>query len=158
MLKYLRIAVTALCLTACVLLCVLWLRSYRTFDCLHLRISSARLVGIGSVYGKCLATVYATHAEAPKTWLLAHGPASRGSLEYIEESSVTLYESGSLLWVGRSTTSDTIVLAPHLLLIILGAAVSVVPWLRWSKRFSLRTLLITTTLLAVGLGMIIGTS
>ena len=32
MLKYLRIAVTAICLTACVLLVALWVRSMRTRD------------------------------------------------------------------------------------------------------------------------------
>jgi hypothetical protein len=30
----------------------------------------------------------------------------------------------------------------------------ITPWIRWSKRFSLRTLLIATTLIAVALGLI----
>jgi hypothetical protein len=33
-------------------------------------------------------------------------------------------------------------------------AAAVAPWIRWSKRFTLRTLLIATTLVAVGLGLI----
>jgi len=37
MLNYLRIAVTALCLTACVLLVALWVRSYRRLDILEKR-------------------------------------------------------------------------------------------------------------------------
>jgi hypothetical protein len=32
---------------------------------------------------------------------------------------------------------------------------ALVPWIRWPKRFSLRTLLITTTLVAVGLGIVV---
>ncbi len=36
----------------------------------------------------------------------------------------------------------------------LFTAASIAPWLRWSNRFSLRTLLIATTLVAVGLGLI----
>src|SRR3977135_2369552 len=34
-------------------------------------------------------------------------------------------------------------------------AVAALPWIRWSKRFSLRTALIATTLVAVGLGLIV---
>ena len=33
------------------------------------------------------------------------------------------------------------------------AVLAAAPWLRWSKQFSLRTMLIATTLVAVGLGI-----
>ena len=35
------------------------------------------------------------------------------------------------------------------------AALAAAPWIRWSRRFSLRTLLIATTLVAVVLGLIV---
>ncbi len=35
------------------------------------------------------------------------------------------------------------------------ALIAALPWIRWSSRFSLRTLLIATTLVAVGLGLIV---
>jgi hypothetical protein len=37
--------------------------------------------------------------------------------------------------------------------VVLGCVVA--PWIKWSRRFSLRTLLIATTLVAVGLGIIV---
>ena len=35
------------------------------------------------------------------------------------------------------------------------ATLAAAPWLSWSRQFSLRTLLIATTLVAVGLGMVV---
>jgi hypothetical protein len=46
-------------------------------------------------------------------------------------------------------------IAPYWFLILLTAAIAAAPWLRWPKRFSLRTLLIATTLVAVVLGLIV---
>jgi hypothetical protein len=43
---------------------------------------------------------------------------------------------------------------PYWFLILLTATATAAPWIHWSKQFSLRTLLIATTLLAVGLGVI----
>jgi hypothetical protein len=42
---------------------------------------------------------------------------------------------------------------PHWFLVVCAAAIATAPWFRWSKRFSLRTLLIATTLLAMLLGL-----
>lgn len=42
---------------------------------------------------------------------------------------------------------------PHWLLLLLAATISAMPWIKW--RFSLRTLLIATTLVAVGLGIVV---
>ena len=44
---------------------------------------------------------------------------------------------------------------PHWFLIALSAAFAALPWLPWSNRFSLRTLLIATTVIALVLGMLI---
>jgi hypothetical protein len=35
------------------------------------------------------------------------------------------------------------------------AVAAIAPWIRWSKRFSLRTALITTTLIALALGLVV---
>jgi hypothetical protein len=37
----------------------------------------------------------------------------------------------------------------------LSGVLAATPWIRWIHRFSLRTLLIATTLVAVGLGLIV---
>ena len=39
--------------------------------------------------------------------------------------------------------------------VLLFATLATAPWIRWSKRFSLRTLLIATTLVAVVLGLVV---
>jgi len=48
---------------------------------------------------------------------------------------------------------NTELILPHWFLVFMFAAIAVAPWIRWSNRFSLRTLLIATTLIAVALGI-----
>ena len=52
-----------------------------------------------------------------------------------------------------ATTAQLLRDRAHWLPALLFAAVAAIPWLRW--RFSLRTLLIATTLVAVVLGLIV---
>ena len=47
-----------------------------------------------------------------------------------------------------------VVIKVYAILAIL-AIVAAAPWIRWSKRFSVRTLLIATTLVAVLLGLVV---
>jgi hypothetical protein len=44
---------------------------------------------------------------------------------------------------------------PFWFLTTLTVSVAVAPWIHWSNRFSLSTLLIATTLIAVGLGVLV---
>jgi hypothetical protein len=46
-------------------------------------------------------------------------------------------------------------LAPFCLLTLILFGIGVAPWIRWSNRFTLRTLLIATTLVALVLGLIV---
>jgi hypothetical protein len=50
------------------------------------------------------------------------------------------------------------VIVPHWWLIAAAAILTFTPWIRWSKRYSLRTFLIITTALALILGLIIYTT
>jgi hypothetical protein len=63
----------------------------------------------------------------------------------------------SLVWFGVIRRSNSLTLwMPNWLLVLVFATLAAVPWLPWwSKRFSLRTLLIATTLIAVILGAIV---
>ncbi len=54
---------------------------------------------------------------------------------------------------GELTSSRVVVFTPYWFLIAVDGALIAAPWLRF--RFSLRTLLIATTLVAVGLGLIV---
>jgi hypothetical protein len=52
-----------------------------------------------------------------------------------------------------------VVVIPHWSPVLLFGAIASCPWLPWFKwRFSVRTLLIATTLVAVGLGMVVALS
>ncbi len=55
MLNYLRIAVTALCLTASLLQVAMWVQSHQFADVITFPISSVRLVGFGSAQGTATA-------------------------------------------------------------------------------------------------------
>jgi hypothetical protein len=48
--------------------------------------------------------------------------------------------------------------ASHWAAVLLMLALTAAPWFPWSKRFSLRTLLIATTLVAVVLGLVVWAS
>jgi len=54
----------------------------------------------------------------------------------------------------RSGTVDGVTY-PHWFAILTFATLSVVPWIRWRTRFSIRALLIGTTLIAVALGIVV---
>jgi hypothetical protein len=53
--------------------------------------------------------------------------------------------------------TDSHIFMPIWFVVLSTAALAPIPWLHWSNRFSLRTLLIATTLLAVALGVIVYT-
>jgi hypothetical protein len=112
--RKLRIAWSVMCGIGCLLLIVLWVRSYSCNDHVHFPVMSDRMVTIDSTANRLSITTYSLYR--PLAW-------HRG---------ITL---------------------PHWCLILIASALAAVPWLRW--RFSLRTLLIATTLIAVVLGIIV---
>jgi hypothetical protein len=46
---------------------------------------------------------------------------------------------------------------PHILPIMLFGGFAATPWVRWSSRYSLRALLIATTMIAIALGLLVWT-
>ena len=145
MLKYLRIAVTALCLTACMLLMALWVRSYSWTDFLFRPGSEARLHYLQSHCG-----MVAAYSEAVL-------PAERSWTFYSHPSNESKGMLGHAKWgfAYDSQADFSRIVAPHWLFVLCTAVLGVAPWIHFSKRFSLRTLLIVTTLVAVGLGLIV---
>jgi hypothetical protein len=81
----------------------------------------------------------------------------------IEEAMGEMEGMEPVLPEGNSAGSFTIVnqpdvlgvVFPHWYLVLCTIVVGSAPWLRWTKRFSLRTLLIATTLVAVVLGLVV---
>jgi len=152
--RLLRIGTSAVCLVVCILLIVLWVRSYHSADIVHFRLSNTHALAFGTVQGGV--TVFRT--PYPRGFM-------KGSLRFTSEvvgERVNDYWAecshlfSGLLGVGiiRQPTFYVFT-SPHWLVLTLIAISAVLPWANHKLRFSLRTLLIATTLLAVLLGLIV---
>ena len=138
--RKLRIAWAVACGIACVLLIVLWVRSYSWNDVVWRTSPSGLQTSIGSDEG----TTYIVHGYLPST------PSEQQTLwgfTSVESSKERL----GFQW--KSAGRLTFVHVPYWFLVLISAAFAAIPWIRW--RFNLRTLLIATTLVAVVLGLIV---
>src|SRR5262245_12959310 len=143
--RKLRIAWSAFWGLACVLLIVLWVRSYWYVDGAFFKVRNGVFVFVASAPGAIVVNIYpeefvppGTFHQPTKQWLLAQGGRTR------------------LSYLSAFQMDKHVVLAPYWFWLLLPAIVAAIPWLPlWSKRFSLRTLLISTTLVAVVLGLIV---
>ena len=155
--KWLRVAFSATCLVACVLLIALWVRSYWYWDFggSHNGILQHWTTRFDSMSG----ILHIEHSAVDKTANMLKAKTGYG----YEWKFFSLRESippatrprQRLQWNINSENQDVIVPYWCLTLIcgIVGAVPWILPWLRW--RFSLRTLLIATTLVAVVLGLVV---
>jgi hypothetical protein len=139
MLKYVRIAVTVLGLTACVLLVALWVRSYWWFD-------STSIGGILSAKGR----VYIQGSINFESEDLLNAPVPDVQMYQTRFGTNVIFARGVKITMVRA---DAVL--PYWALTLLAAILATVPWLPWSNRFSLRTLLIVATLVAVVLGVVV---
>ncbi len=144
-LRYLRIVSSATCVIACVLLIVLWVRSYQTFDVVNGHLPGVKEIVCSSNCGRITLGLRNWHSQLP--WSLS-------SLD-LNDKSVFLPKAPRNWFVLVRIPGYLEVVFPHGFSALLTAAVAVVCWLPWSSRFSLRTLLIATTLVAVMLGLIV---
>ena len=150
MLQYLRITVTALSLTACLLAIVLWARSYRTSD---------RVIG----------PLLQSHMFQAYTWqgtchLIVSGPAYRLDLwEYYsspvpQQGDATGMSARSPAFLGFSIQELSGVIYVTAPMWFIGAGFGAIALALCRKhikrRFSLRALLVATTLVAIVLGAI----
>jgi hypothetical protein len=156
MLKHLRIAVTALCLTACVLLIALWVRSYwwENSLCLHRPNSNelccTTLIGHFYVYwGEDLFSEPGVPGTTNEWSFENWNVKQRWGAEIFNDQD---FVRGFSYYSDNENVSVSV---PLWSLALLAGGLAAVQWLPWSKRFSLRTLLIATALVAVGLGVFV---
>ena len=159
MLKYLRIAVTALSLTACLLLIALWVRSYTWVDMATGPRLGSRIVAVGSTPGVFCFTSF----SAPSWWM---SPWDKRSFDAVNWWRIMLADgTPSLMW-GKAYTSRMwgkfeydsatwTIYFPYWFGVLISATVATITSIPWSRRFSLRTLLIATTLVALALGIVV---
>jgi len=157
--RKLRIAWTVFCGIACVLLLVLWVRSYLRLDQVRIPITKSRSLELVLVQSG-VSFVVRYNLTQPETW----NWFTIGLKEYQSNIFASIKRRGHYNWEGhyidwgsdsRQGLDEPYILTPYWLLITCVAALAVLPWMRW--RFSLRTLLIATTLVAVVLGLIVWT-
>ena len=143
--RKLRIAFSATCLIACVLLIVLWVRSYPPNG----DQSSVRGIFCYSSQGTIITL-------KPNISWAANPDYSVNDLGNDMNLVVTIepHDSPIGFYAAWPSASEWVVQVPHWFLVLIFAALAAAPWIRWSKRFTLRTLLIATTLIAVVLGAI----
>jgi hypothetical protein len=151
MLKYLRIAVTALSLTACVLLIALWVRSYWRFDKAQGHIGETRITYLAA-QGKLMLYV-GRSGIGPRWEWRSKVIGERHSIGF-NRLNLDGGRGYSCRFFSVAFSSRRAFAWMHFWLpVSLIASLAGTPWLR--SRFSLRTLLIATTLVAVGLGVFV---
>ncbi len=153
--RKLRIAWSVAWGLAAVLLIVLWVRSYYRIDSFAVPTSTERELNAMAVYGQ-LWFSFQSSIMMPSS--------PRADSVKIEESEKDFWNRATSVhttfgfgyFIRDPDYGDYNVIAPVWIAALLSVALSAIPWLPWrSKQFSLRTLLIATTLVAVGLGLIV---
>jgi hypothetical protein len=154
MLKYLRIAVTALGLTACVLLIALWVRSYWYDDLVRGPFVKSEQLRFHSEVGwLSLGVARATKPTSRWSFICQNiEERHKAELDHIAEGG-TVQRIPPSFGLRRQWRAYYLLL-PHWFVLSMIATLAVLPWIGWSKRFSLRTLLIAMALVAVVLGII----
>jgi hypothetical protein len=134
--RKLRIAWTAFCGIACVLLVVLWVRSYWRSEFIQRRtLTGSTTIGTNAGH------VYLTKRYRPNS----NGGWTSGANEPTQSDS-------KFIWV--TLGGATRITVPCWFTVLVPIILAGSPWIPF-KRFSLRTLLIATTLVAVVLGAIV---
>jgi hypothetical protein len=131
-LRKLRIAFSILCGIVCLLLIGLWVRSYYYYD-----LGTSRIVVMrGNLY---------------LAQMLAIGPSGTSTAKF-RRTMLGTYAVPAGDFIVEPLNAFAI---PQWLLVLSVLLLAVAPWLPRSRRFSLRTLLIATTLVAFVLGMVV---
>jgi hypothetical protein len=141
--RKLRIAWSVAWGIVAVLLIALWVRSYWRFDVVYCPASRPMLAN--SAFG-------VIKLDFENDAIMGWEPRLQWKSFPLDKSHV------KRSWWWTSDGSITVVsfpIWPAILLSAFSIATSWTPWIRWPKRFSLRTLLIATALIAIGLGLIV---
>jgi hypothetical protein len=157
-LRYLRIAFSATCLVACVLLVVLWVRSYWWTDWFHIQTRTG-LIQLQSMRGRLKCTV-----STPSPQKMSHPWAfSHYWIGNRPSQVMATWDADTPFWAlvrydPAFKTPTHVSTIPTWFAVLLSASLAIATsaWIRHLRwRFSLRTLLIATTLVAAVLGLIV---
>jgi hypothetical protein len=140
--RKLRIAFSVACGVLGLLLIALWVRSYWRFDSLLTRNNNNVYTNIGSNNG----TVTIMRSGS------IHAGPLLPSLNWQLRSKDAIGWRATFQW---SLSPDIRIYLPYPSLVLPILAAAIIPWLRLSNRFSLRTLLVAMTVVAALLGVLV---
>jgi hypothetical protein len=157
--RYLRIVWSAFFGILCLLLIWLWVRSFTFGDVLYTPVSHTRLSVFGSGRGGISFSPYVPCVE-DYLGVRYYELRTEAIDEQVKERWNKLPWSARVLRIGvLRNGAITSILLPHFLFVAMTILAAAAPWIpNWKWRFSIRTLLIFTTVVAVVLGLIVWTS
>jgi hypothetical protein len=148
--RKLRIAWSVAWGIVAVLLVALWVRSCWKSDDLYIPLLGSWSIGVGSGPGSC-GMGFSTGSIGNFHW----STTDVDQIRSLAPPEYAKYYSGIWGRFGYEKAVSPVVIAPDWFLISVAVALSAAPWVKRSNQFSLRTLLIATTLVAVGLGLVV---
>ena len=158
--RKLRIAWSVVCGIACVLLIVLWVRSYDGMNGRLFPWSRNRTLAIASLCGEVGIVCF------PRMNYIGISPNEKFDWEKFPDYPYSRLNRTALPHFTRRYPpyranfhwfriyNNWYVGVPYWFLILSATLLGSASWIRWKKRFSLRTLLITTAVVAVVLGVV----
>ncbi len=141
MARKLRIAFSATCVILCLLLIAFWVRSQSSVDWMGSVVTDRYVAVISTWPGSCAIRI-ANDIFVLKPWAWRSQPVRDEDRELL----------GSFHWPDDFVS---FLMVPYWLLVFVAATLAAAPWIEWPRAFSLRTLLIATTLMAVLLGALV---
>jgi hypothetical protein len=135
---------------AAVFLLLLWVRITEKTDSIFIPMSGSWSVAIGVAPGSC-GTGITTRPPQGFHW----DSINVDRIAPVVPQQYAKYFASHWGRFGYFNDAGAVILVPFWFLIGLALALSGAPWLKWSSRFSIRTLLIAMTLVAIVLGLIV---
>lgn len=159
LIRWLRVAVSAVSVMVCSLSLILWATSYYWSAYAAIPLTHARFVGVESFYGVLICD-YADQSHYQGTSLYRNR-SWEFELDSVGVTDLTTYGYSNNIPLFRfevPNPSEVTLTIPYWFLILLSASLAFAPWISWRRthwRFTTRTLLIVTTLVAVVLGFVV---
>jgi hypothetical protein len=152
MLRHLLNVASIVCLVLCVALMGMWVRSYYWTDEVYFTPPGATTVGGGSIVGRItMGALTRKGTGLEERFYFRHVPIA----DWRSEGGRLDKEFSSVAGFGfLRETGACVIAVPYWFAVIFVGAFSFAPWSRVKYRFSLRSLFIATTFLAVVLGII----
>lgn len=151
--RKLRIAFTIACAVACVPLIVSWVHSYRWNDYFHKCVYGTRALSFDTAHGQIAISTTLLPASFGSNWTESGSDEMDGSPGVVQRLT-----RNKLGFAVMTETNYFGIVLPHWFALELIATCAAVPWIQWSNRFGLRTLVIAMTLVALTLGLAIYTA